>query len=361
MTAAERRGRGAPPALLPASGVALHDPGVTRRLAYRRYRLPFRDALRTAHGPWQERKGLLVRVENAAGRPGFGEVAPLPEFGTETLAEAETALAGLGRVVDDATLAKVPERLGGVRFALASALAAETVDPPGAARLAVARLLPAGRSAFAVADRAAAEGFVAFKWKVGVARLEDELAILDDLLARLPGGARLRLDANGAWTSRQAGRWLERCADRPIEFIEQPVAPGNDDTLRGLAADFPTPLALDESVTGLASLRRWLDRGWPGVVVVKPALAGAPADVLVLLEARRADVVFSSAFETAVGRRAALEMALRHRSRQPARALGFGAGPLFGDTRFDGPAVTPFVSGDEIKRIDPEAAWNALT
>ena len=351
-----------PPALLPAPGAALHHPAVIHRLAYRRYRLPFQgDGVRTAHGPWREREGLLVRVEDAAGRAGFGEAAPLLPFGTETPAEAEAALAGLGGALDGAALAGIPERLGTVRFALASALSPETVEPPGAGRLGVARLLPAGRAAFAAAGRAAEAGFEAFKWKVGVLRLEEELAMLDDLLARLPGAARLRLDANGGWTTRQAAQWLERCADRPVEFVEQPVAPEQEDALRGLAADFPTPLALDESVAGLASLRHWLERGWPGVVVVKPALAGAPADLLALLEEHRADVVFSSAFETAVGRRAALGMALRHRGRQPPRALGFGAGPLFKDARFDGPAVAPFVSGGDVQGIDPEAAWNALT
>ena len=330
-------------------------------LSFRRYRLTFCAAVRTAHGPWREREGLLVRVEGGAGRVGWGEVAPLPAFGTETLAEAEAALADLGGAVDGAAVAGVPERLGCVRFALASALAPAAVGPPAAARMAVARLLPAGRAALAAAERARAEGFTAFKWKVGVEGIEDELAMLDDLLAHLPADARLRLDANGAWTTRQAGRWLERCADRPIEFVEQPVATENEGALRGLAADHPTPIALDESVAGLASLRQWLERGWPGVVVVKPALAGAPAEILALLAAHRADAVFSSAFETAVGRQAALRLAFSYRGPQTPRALGFGAAALFGDARLDGPPATPFLTAEDVDHIDAEAAWNALT
>ena len=57
-------------------------------LSHRRYRLPFLRTVRTAHGPWTAREGLLVRLEDGAGRVGYGEVAPMPEFGTETLAEA---------------------------------------------------------------------------------------------------------------------------------------------------------------------------------------------------------------------------------------------------------------------------------
>jgi len=234
----------------------------------------------------------------------------------------------------------------------------------------VAALLPAGRDALAAADRAAAAGWVAFKWKVGVLPAADEWGLLDDLLGRLPRAAKLRLDANGAWTARQAGRWLERCAERPIEFVEQPCfaeaaqgAAGRrrvDDALLGLANDYPTPIALDESVTGLASLRSWLERGWRGVCVIKPALAGAGEDVRNLLAGFRTDTVFSSAFETAVGRQAALRTAFQLAGGTP-RPLGFGVTPLFADPRFDGPPVGPFVSPEDVGRMNPEAVWSALS
>jgi O-succinylbenzoate synthase len=332
---------------------------VPYRLAYRRYRLPLLRSVRTAHGLWTEREGLVVRLEDETGRSGFGEVAPVPWAGSETLAEAENTLAKLGGEVDSAALERIDERYGCVRFALSLARGAGTAGSPAGPRLPVAALLPAGQAALAAADQAAADGWVAFKWKVGVFADADEWALLDDLLARLPGFARLRLDANGAWTVRQAARWLERCAERPVEFVEQPVAPENVDALTGLAEDYPTKLALDESVTGIASLRTWLERGWPGVCVVKPVLAGDCQEVLALLARGRADVVFSSAFETAVGRQAALRMAFQFRGRQP-RALGFGVTPLFKDGRFDGLPAVPFVSVDDVNQMNPEAVWNAL-
>ena len=330
------------------------------RLAYRRYRLPFARAVRTAHGPWREREGLVVRLTDAPGRSGFGEVAPLPWFGTETLAEAEAVLAGLGGGVDAAAVESIQERHGCVRFALASALNLDSSGPAVAPRLPVAALLPAGRDALAAARRAREAGYLVFKWKIGVGDAADERAMLDDLLALLPEPAMLRLDANGVWTARQAARWLERCAERPIEFVEQPVAPDNADALSGLAADYPTTLALDESVTGLASLRTWLERKWPGVVVVKPALAGPPEEVLAVLAEHRADAVFSSAFETAVGRQAALRTAFRYQGPRP-RALGFGVTPLFADRRFDGLPAAPSISWDDVEAMNPEAVWNALS
>lgn len=379
-------------ARLRAAGQALHHRTVTHRLAYRPYRLPLLRTVRTSHGPWMEREGIVLRLEDEQGRVGFGEVAPIPWFGTETLAEAGNVLAKLGETVEAASLEDIDEGHGCLRFALASAMTEAgriIADPPdpaharhvkdaafargygghrnapdlssaAARRMPVAALLPAGKAALAAADKALAEGFVAFKWKVGVLAAAEEWVLLDDLLARLPGHVKLRLDANGAWTTRQAAKWLERCAERPIEFVEQPVGSEDVDALTGLAGDYPTTLALDESVTGLPSLRTWLERGWPGALVVKPALAGAPASVLGLLAKHQADVVFSSAFETAVGRQAALRMAFQFKTRHP-RALGFGVTPLFKDGRFDGLPAVPFVSVEDVNRMNPETVWNALT
>jgi o-succinylbenzoate synthase len=295
-------------------------------------------------------------------------VAPIPWFGTESLAEAEKLLEGFGGAVEDGCVEQIDERYGCVRFALSSALGRDP-GPPVVRRLPVAALLPAGEAACAAADRALEAGYVAFKWKVGVLDDADEWVVLDDLLARLPGHAKLRLDANGAWTPRRAAKWLARCAERPIEFVEQPCfaeAPQGadrqrraDDALLGLAADFPTPIALDESVAGLPSLRAWLERGWRGIVVVKPALAGDPAGVRAVLEKYQADAVFSSALETGLGRQAALRLAFACRVPQP-RALGFGVGPLFQDGRFDGMAPVPFLEAGTTTHAEQEALWNAL-
>jgi len=353
--------------------------------AYRRFALPFRAPVRTAHGPWAVREGLIVRVSDATGAVGYGEIAPVPWFGTETVDEAAAALQALAGRVDETQIAALPVGLSCSRHGLRAALAVvgqrgELAPPadanmpgqrpglqlgapnPAALQLPVAALLPAGREALAAVAAKAELGFRVFKWKVGVGDNDEELGLLDDLLARLPGGARLRLDANGAWDRRRAGRWLDRCAERPIEFVEQPVAPtarGADDLLLGLAGDFPTPLALDESLVHDGDVQRWLALGWPGIFIVKPSLLGDPAAVSALLAQARAGVVFSSALETAVGAQAALRLAFAWPGER--RALGFGVYPLFADARFDGPPAAPFVRVEDVAQLNPEAVWNALS
>src|SRR5258708_7253081 len=236
------------------------------RFSHKPYRLPLRAPLRTAHGAWTEREGLLVRLEDAAGRVGYGEIAPLPWFGTETLAEAGEICRKFGATVTDELLDAVPARFGCVRFALACAKSEVERGPrtrliesteqetrreagfhPVTARLSVSALLPAGREALTALPARLEAGYLSLKWKVGVGSVDDELGIFDDLLAALPAYAKLRLDANGAWDRRQAAKWLARCAERPVEFVEQPVKPDDEAALLGLAADFPVTLALGES------------------------------------------------------------------------------------------------------------------
>jgi O-succinylbenzoate synthase len=298
-------------------------------------------------------------MERPDGSTGCGEASPIPSSGTESVAAAEALCRSLGKRVDAGVLSRVPANLCTVRNAIACAMGGAP-DPPRHRSLGVAALLPPGRAALADGPQKANAGFRVFKWKVGVAAADDEMAMLDDLVAGLPGASRIRLDANGAWNLRTAERWLGRCADRPVEFVEQPVSHdsrGADDQLAGLSADYPVPIALDESIRGDGDVARWLDAGWPGYFVVKPALLGDVRGVLGRLAAARARVVFSSSLETGIGAQAALRAAFSWPGTTP--ALGFGVWPLFADPAFDGPRCSPFIQLEDVDRIDPEALWNA--
>ena len=348
---------------------------MTYRVAHRRYQLPFKLAVRTAHGAWAEREGVWVRMEDERGNVGFGEAAPIPWFGTESVDDVEEACHALGEIVDDDKIAQVPQRLPCLRNALASAMAqlesareaadgseTSTASTDEPAYLQIAALLPGGRAVLDALPTKAEAGFRVFKWKVGVGEVADELSLLDDVCSGLPEGSKLRLDANGAWDRRRAEQWLERCAERPVEFIEQPVASdarGAEDLLLGLANDYPTPVGLDESLVGEGDVARWLELGWPGIFIVKTALLGDAREVLDRLSRAKARVVFSSALETAIGARAALEHAFAWHGER--RALGFGVWPLFADARLNGPAAAPFLRREDVARIDREAAWNALS
>lgn len=338
------------------------------RLDYRRYALRFRTPLRTAHGPWAVREGVLLRLNSDTGRIGWAEVAPISAFRTESLDEALLGLSSCGGTIDADLLQRLPSGLRCTRGALRLGLRLAGGEPQSeapdaeASHFPVAALLPAGRAALSAIEAKVDAGYRHFKWKVGMLPPAEELPLLDDLLSRLPAKARLRVDANGAWDRRQAEAWLVRCAERPVEFIEQPIAPEcrhSTDLLLGLASDYPTPIALDESVCSDADVDRWLDHGWSGFWVLKTALLENPDEVLVRLAARNCRVVFSSSLQTAIGTWSEMHRMFGWKGER--FAAGFGVWPLFEDNRFDGGTESPWLHLAHARSSDPETLWNALS
>ncbi len=345
------------------------------QLEVRSFSLALRQPLRTAQRIFTTREGGVIRLADENGCVGFGEVCPLPGFSRDRWEDSLAALKALGEQSSWEELARLPSHLECLHGAVIAARRmmeqqasqqegegkTKGASSPPPAAWPMAALLPAGRAVLAEIDRRLELGFRVFKWKVGVGSLGDEVALLDDLLGRMPSGARLRLDANGAWDRRQAERWLERCAERPIEHVEQPIDPGHrgaDDLLLGLANDYPTPLALDESLVGDGDISAWREKGWPGVFVVKLSLLAKPQQVLANLARAQAKVVFSSALETAVGARNALELAFSWPGER--RALGFGVWPLFQEMFFNGPHAAPFLHWGDVQALDPKTVWTAL-
>lgn len=300
------------------------------RLDYQVYRRPFRQPLRTAHGDWREREGLWVRLTDGD-RQGWGEVAPLPWFGSESLGEAIAFLQAHSYFPGE-DCPQAPDNLPACQFALRSAWWDLEGKGPPIARTAHnptdALLLPSGIAALGMVQRYNGSrlpeaGGRTWKWKIGVATPWEEMAIFSRLAAIWWPGDRLRLDANGGLTELTAQRWLRLVAGSPmVEFLEQPLPPGEELALWRLAERFDTPIALDESVSRIGDLARWCRRGWPGVVVLKAGIMGDPLRLQELQRQTPWDGVVSSVLETRIGRRAALGIAPQIHN--PQRAYGFG-------------------------------------
>ncbi|MGD1902677.1 MAG: o-succinylbenzoate synthase [Geitlerinemataceae cyanobacterium] len=301
----------------------------TYALRYRTYRRSFRRPLKTAHGVWSVREGLVLELRGEAGAIGIGEVAPLPWFGSETLEAAIAFCHSLGGAIEGRAIEAIPKALPACQFAFESAremLRGLPVEE--APDLEICRLLPAGAAALAALDRD--PDARTYKWKIGTAALTEELEILMALRDRLPVGTRLRLDANGGLDREAARRWLDAC-DRfgdgatgaaEIEFLEQPLPVAEFDAACELAQQFATPIALDESVASLAQIEEIHRQGWRGIYVIKPAIVGSPRRLRSLCRTHGLDAVFSSVFETEIGRDAGLRLAAALQSSD--RAVGYG-------------------------------------
>ena len=62
--------------------------------SYKSYSRPFIDSVSIKGKTWASRKGYIVRLENK-GKIAFAEVAPIPDFGTESFEDAENFLSYL--------------------------------------------------------------------------------------------------------------------------------------------------------------------------------------------------------------------------------------------------------------------------
>ena len=277
---------------------------------------------RTAGGVIREPRGWHLLLDTPSGLRGIGEAACLRRQDWEVCGSALTGLveAGAGRSFGW-WLAQRDRLPPAARMAVESALlmlaAGESGLPlyrwlAGEARPRVRVNTVAGvldgqaqRRLWLLAEA----GYSLAKFKVGVFAVTEELERLRGL--EVPQGMRLRLDANRAWTPREAEAVVGALAGLPIEGLEEPLSEPHPEGLARLQETASFPLALDESL-----LDRY--RGVPAAelpvrrLVLKPTLLGGllPAWA-VAWQARAAgrEVVFTSTLEGPVGLRAVAHLA----------------------------------------------------
>ncbi len=253
------------------------------------YVLPLKRPWQTSQGVIGERRGRLLRLQSADGLTGWGDCAPLPEFGiNEAAAEAFAE--------ETAQLDLVAQQAGLPLHAWLSG------EPPVGSLAVNYGFWPFFGADRSILENAAAEGYSVIKFKVGVRPIADEIATLHRLAADLPPGLSLRLDANRAWNFDDAQSFLAACAGLPIDGLEEPLAEPNSVLLQNLQATVAFPLAIDESVHLLDAhffrhppVRR---------LVIKPARhGGLLASVELALRARASglEVIVTSALESTCG------------------------------------------------------------
>ena len=322
-----------------------------RQITVKPYRRRFRKPLRTARGEWALREGFLLRVETD-GVIGYGEVAPIPEFGSESIKTAETFLR---RLMHDPGL-EVPGGLPCCAFALSAALHA----PERPKReYSVSALLPAGTAALGVAEEKTAAGYRNLKWKIGVEPSAKELVTCRRLLESLPPGATLRLDANASLGLGDLERWLELLVGFPaqVDYLEQPLPCGDEAAMAEAMEATGVPIALDESLNAAEGVRFLEPGAWAGPLVVKAPLMGDMAVLRARLSPIAGQVVLSSVFETGVGLDNAL--ALADALPEMERPVGFDTVGAFEDT-LNHLQPAPVICAADRAAYDPVQIWHSI-
>ncbi|QHG19119.1 o-succinylbenzoate synthase [Nostoc sp. ATCC 53789] len=319
---------------------------MTYRFQFRPYQRRFLRSLTTNHGKWDIREGIILRLTDESGKLGWGEIAPISWFGSETLEQALDFCRQLPREITDEIIFSIPDELPACQFGFESAQGwgsgewgvgsgGDNFITPKSSLFLYSALLVAGEAALNQWETLWQQGYRTFKWKIGVYAIADELKIFESLIHTLPASTKLRLDANGGLSYEEANLWLWTCdnlkanAELPIEieFIEQPLPVEQFQGMLELSMSYETAIALDESVATLRQLAACHQQGWRGIFVIKPGIIGSPSRLRKFCHQHQIDTVFSSVFETAIARLAALQLAAELSRNN--RAVGFGIDHFF--------------------------------
>lgn len=296
---------------------------------------------------------MILQLCDRQGRVGWGEISPLPWFGSESLAQALAFCRQLPDRISEERVLGIPSHLPACQFGFESAWSSlQNLDAEAdLSQLTYSALLPAGEQALQAWQLLWHQGYRTFKWKIAVYPWEQEQRILAQLVATLPSSAQLRLDANAGLDWLQATQWLQCCdqinhgeALPRIEFLEQPLAVDQFPALLDLSRRYATPLALDESVATLRQLQACYHQGWRGIFVIKPAIAGSPRQLRRLCHEYQLDWVASSVLETTIGRQAGLQLAATLPVSAPGnrRAVGYGTQTWIPDAQLIAGDADPF-------------------
>jgi o-succinylbenzoate synthase len=276
---------------------------VSRRLLW--LSIPFKEPYTTAAGAVTTRELVVLRVERQ-GAVGYGEAAPFEPYDG-------IAISDVARVLQERRFPTAYPQvhaademafldLEGRRLGVPVAEAEESSVP---VNFTLAGTTPEDVAASAAA--AFADGYDCFKLKVGLADDEARVAAVRDAIGP---HALLRLDANGAWSPRDALERIGRLASYGLQLVEQPCA-----TLDGLATvrqSCGVPIAADESVQSAADVEAAARAEACDMIAVKLAPMGGLNAARAAVEAARAAAIepyLSSTLDGPWGIAAALQLA----------------------------------------------------
>ena len=292
-----------------------------------RVRIPFRGPFATAAGVWHERDAWILILHAADGRMGVGEASLDPAADDAALADLAAAVRAF--VADGSEPVHVTV-MGAIEAAKLD-LGILTLDAASPSTTVVVNATIATEDlekSVTEALSAAEYGFTTIKLKGGRERSTSELvARLAAVRDAVGPGIALRLDVNGAWDPATARDRLAGLASLPLEYVEQPIPPGDPAAFARLRAASPIQIAADESVSSLAAARALLAARAADVLVVKPGRVGGPLVALAIAREAQAagvDVTISTLLETGVG----LSTALRVAACLPDQALGLATGDV---------------------------------
>ena len=313
------------------------------------YALPFERPYATARGTLEAREMVLAKLITDEGLVGLGEAVPLAlrggadvaavgrgiRKGTRRLRRAdlsdfsgdEPTLAAVDAFVHTVAGRRIPAPAKAAIEMAVFDLAGKASGRPLWSLLGAAEAKPVECNATLVAappaevaddaQRWADRGFTTFKLKLGVG---DDVAQVRAVRERVGPDARIRIDANGAWSVDEALGILRMVEPLGIELAEQPV--GSIAELAEVTAALSIPIAADETVSSVKDAERAKRQEACDLATVKLAKVGGLGEANGI--AKALPVYLSSALDGPLGIAAAAHAAQALPRRGPASGIAQG-------------------------------------
>ncbi|MEI8366784.1 MAG: o-succinylbenzoate synthase [Parachlamydiaceae bacterium] len=250
----------------------------------------------------QVRFGIIVHMIDEEGNESKGEVAPLPQWSRETLAQSirqlqEKTQAILAVEWTADTCLKELERLDlypSVTFGVESALLSILAPLPPYQVAVSALLMGSPEKIMEHATLRLSEGYTSAKLKVSQLSFEEAAQVIQLLKDKFY----LRIDVNRAWETEDSLRFFSQFPKNTFDYVEEPFK--NPKELHG----FEHPLAIDESFPQDLSLEDLEGLPLLKAVVYKPTIQGGMLGCLPIhswAKKRGIALVLSSCFESNIG------------------------------------------------------------
>ncbi|MDU8886224.1 o-succinylbenzoate synthase [Yeosuana sp. MJ-SS3] len=121
-------------------------------------------------------------------------------------------------------------------------------------------------------------GFSCIKMKIGAIDFKTEFDLLKSIRKEYSGNdIELRVDANGAFSPKDALDKLKQLSELDLHSIEQPIKQGQPQEMALLCQNSPLSIALDEELIGVFSVtekQKLLQIINPQFIILKPSLVG---------------------------------------------------------------------------------------
>lgn len=270
------------------------------KVHWRKYRLKFKFAAGTSRGILRNKVSYFVFMEDNSGVTGIGECSLLPGLSPDDRPDFEKKL---NKICNNLKLQNISdyESLNiffedqltrdwpSIRMGIETAFL-DKMNGGGrkvfinrfmkGERIPINGLIWMGDKRFMLdqVKEKIESGYKCIKIKIGAIDFESELEVLKYVRSQMPErDITLRVDANGAFNTKNVLEKLSYLDKLKIHSIEQPIKAGQWESMQKLCKSSPIPIGLDEELIGSYTYnqkKELIEFIQPHYIILKPTLLG---------------------------------------------------------------------------------------